>query len=92
MVKDTRPVTTPDPAHAQATDGTREEASRFADVRSRNARDTRARRIVNDRLRRFVAALASQFRTTAEDLWRNVETRIGQEPKPSEPTKGSSPS
>jgi hypothetical protein len=94
MVKDTRPVPAPSPA--QAADGTREEASRFADMASNKARDARARRIVNDRLRRFVTTFASQFRTSAEDLWRSVEARIGQEPKPEnregEPAKGGRPS
>jgi hypothetical protein len=90
MAKDTP---APSPAHAQAADETREEASRFADMTSRTARDAQARRIVNDRLRRFVTALTSQFHTSAEDLWRSVDSKIGQEPKPEnregEPTKGS---
>jgi hypothetical protein len=96
MAKDPRPVTTPNAAQGQAADGTREEASRVADMTSRSARDARARKIVNDRLRRFVTELTSQFRTSVEELWRNVEARIGQEPKregrEGEPTKGNLPS
>jgi len=53
---------------------------------NRDAKKIRARKIVADRFRRFVATLMRQFTKGADELWRQVQARqASSEGKPDQP-------